>query len=292
MYWYVTRFTSEATSWLAAALERADDAVPVAVRATARQQYALNLTTTSTIEDAVRAARESLRLWRSMEGCSGCARSTWTLAQVLRRADRREEAYRYACDALELADRAGDAQTRAWVLSTMSLVAPTVQDVLSVGSQAVATHRAAGNQREVAAVESGIAYTALRHGADSAADTHAREALEAARDYGDPWALALAHGNAGLAALFNNAPGAAQRAFVSELRLSVDYGFQSEYAPLLNEALSGLAAVAAAHGRDRTAATLSGAAEAATPEGNDPAIARRLDERFLAPARARLGERA
>jgi len=51
-------------------------------------------------------------------------------------------------------------------------------------------------------------------------------------------------------------------------------------------AISGLTAIAAAHGHDRTAATLSGASEAATVKHHDPAIARPLDERSFAPARA------
>jgi hypothetical protein len=72
--------------------------------------------------------------------------------------------------------------------------------------------------------------------------------------------------------------------------LGNEYGFDSEYGGFLAEAISGLAAVAAARGQDRTAATLSGIAEA-TGERHEPSVARRLDERFFAEARARLGKR-
>jgi hypothetical protein len=70
------------------------------------------------------------------------------------------------------------------------------------------------------------------------------------------------------------------------------YGFDSDDGGLLHEAITGLAAVAAAHGHDRTAATLSGAADAATMERAHPAIARDLEARFFAPARTRLGDQA
>jgi hypothetical protein len=46
------------------------------------------------------------------------------------------------------------------------------------------------------------------------------------------------------------------------------------------------------HGLDRATSTLSGAPEAAPVKRHDRAVARRLDERFFVPARARLGEPA
>lgn len=67
--------------------------------------------------------------------------------------------------------------------------------------------------------------------------------------------IAFAHGNAGLAALFTNRLDRAQQSFIRELRLATREGRDGPYAALLFEALSGLAAVAAAHGRERDAAT-------------------------------------
>jgi predicted ATPase/DNA-binding SARP family transcriptional activator len=291
MYWHATRLKSEAAQWLASALALPEEAAPVSVRAAALQHYAINLETSS-IEQAERAARESLELRRSLNDLSGCARSTWVLAHVLTNAYRPRDAYLHAGEALRLADAAGDRQARVWALATMALTAPTVREALRLGAQAADAYRTAGNLRELAGLQSSLAYTALIQGDHAAAEPLSREALDTARAYGDPFVLALAEGNAGLAALFSGATGAAQRAFVNELRLGIDYGFDSEYAGFLHEAIKGLAAIAAAYDDDRTVATLSGAADAATADRPDPAIARRLDELFFARAHARLGEQA
>jgi len=292
MYWFLSPRKSEAASWLAAALALPDDAVPVAVRAAALQYYAINLAKTSTIVHAERAARESLELRRSLHDVSGCARSASALAHVLLQANQDRDAYRYAGEAVRLADAADDWQARVWALGTMAKAAPTVRESRSIGERAAAELRAAGNQHELAGLQTSLVYSALIHGDHAAAEPLSREALDAARAYGDPYLLALAQGNAGLATLFCGRAGAAQRAFVGELRLGSPYGFDSDFGELLYEAITGLAAVAAAHGHDRTAATLSGAADAATKERNHPAIARDLDARFFAPARSRLGDQA
>ena len=292
LYWHHSRLKSEAADWLAAALAQADESVSVTVRAAALQYYAINLARTSTIDQAERVARESLALRRSSNDLSGGARSASALAHVLMMAHRLQDAHRYARDALKLANAAQDRQARVWLLGTMAMTAPTVREALSIGEQACAAHREAGNQRELASLQTSLVYTALVHGEFSAADPLSIDALDAARAYGDPFVLALAHGNAGLAALLNGRTSAAQHAFVSQLRLGIGYGFGSEYEAFLFEAIDGLAAVAAAEGHDRAAATLSGAAHAATVEHHDPVLARRLDDRFFAPARARLGERA
>ena len=92
-------------------------------------------------------------------------------------------------------------------------------------------------------------------------------ALDAARAYADPFVPACGHGNAGLAELLSGRSQPARDAFASELRLDSDMGFQSRFARFLFEAVSGLAAVAAAEGHDRTAATLSGGAAARPTSG-------------------------
>jgi hypothetical protein len=95
----------------------------------------------------------------------------------------------------------------------------------------------------------------------------------------------LAEGNAGLAALFTGDESGAARAFTRQLRLGAHHGYDS----MLFEGLSGLAALAASAERDVLAARLSGAAEASTADWHDPVIAARLETRFFAGARARLG---
>ena len=58
------------------------------------------------------------------------------------------------------------------------------------------------------------------------------------------------------------------------------------------EAINGLACVAVARGEDELAARLIGAAEGTRPERHHSEIARQLEDRFFAPARARIGDRA
>lgn len=89
-----------------------------------------------------------------------------------------------------------------------------------------------------------------------------------------------------LAALHRGDAERARDGFVHELQLAA----RQSIPQLVHEPLSGLAAVAAAQGRDELAAMLSGAADAASPDRHDPVIARRLDECFFGPARARVGE--
>ena len=290
MYWFLSGLNSESAEWLAAALALPPEAVPIAVRAAALQYYAVRLARTSTIKQAERAARESLDLRRSLNDLSGCARGSSALAHVLLQAHRMRDAHGHACEALQLAEAAGDSQARVWALATMAMSAPSVRETLSIGERAAAEHRAAGNQGDLAGLQTSLVYTALIHGEDAAAEPLSREALVAAEAHGDPFVLALAQGNAGLARLFTGRTGDAQRAFVSELRLVTDHGFHSGDPMLLFEAIDGLAAVAAAHSHDSTAATLRGAADAATSEQHHPVIARRLDAQFFAPARARLGD--
>ena len=155
-----------------------------------------------------------------------------------------------------------------------------------IGELATAAHRAAGNQRDLAVLQSSLVYAALVHGGHAVAERLSVEALDAAQTHGDPYVLALAQGNAGLAALFTGPPQRAEGAFARELQLVSRCGYDG----LLFEALNGLAAVAAARRRDGTAATLSGAADAL--ERHEPRVIQQLEERFFAPARVRLGEQS
>jgi hypothetical protein len=113
-------------------------------------------------------------------------------------------------------------------------------------------------------------------------------ALEPAESLGDPLVLTFAYGNHGLVTLLAGATADAEQAFARELELADRY----RYDRLLYEAISGMAGVAAAQGRDELAARLMGAAEITCEERHDPVIARQLDDHCFAPARARLGERA
>ena len=125
---------------------------------------------------------------------------------------------------------------------------------------------------------------------EAAADA-AEEGLRAAEETGEPFALAFAVGNAGLAALFLERMDVAERLFHEQIEI-----FRRERIDgLWDEPATGLACVAAHAGDAERAATFIGFGEAmpTLPVADGDRLVRdRLVARFIAPARAALGERA
>ena len=80
----------------------------------------------------------------------------------------------------------------------------------------------------------------------------------------------------------------ARAAFARGLRIAREH----QHEEVLSEALYGLGAVAALDGDDLLAAELRGVSERGGVVGMDPVIRARMDARFFAPVRARLGEQA
>jgi hypothetical protein len=155
--------------------------------------------------------------------------------------------------------------------------------------EAVAVLRAGGAPERLAALLATVGLAALREDANEHAERLEREALEAALAIGDPYTLALVHGIFGLAALRAGRETAAREAFCQELVAADTDALPAEF---VFEGLLGLAALAGAGGDDHRAAAL----EAAAWQHNDrplypweEPVYQRLDERFLAPARERLG---
>jgi hypothetical protein len=96
------------------------------------------------------------------------------------------------------------------------------------------------------------------------------------------------HGNVGLAAVLSGRQEAARDAFREELLIARAHGFGVFYF----EGLLGVAALAAADGDDRRAIVLDAAAWALNERPVYPSeapIYDRLEQRFLGPARERLG---
>jgi hypothetical protein len=166
--------------------------------------------------------------------------------------------------------------------------APTFRQALAHADELLPVYRARGNELAIASVQNNLSYTALYHGEFEIAGQLIAEGLAASEALGQPALLAYGLGNAGLAWLFAGDTDAARRAFVRQLRL-VD---RHRHYKLVYEPLIGLAGVAASLEQDQLAATLHGAADAATLERPHPGVARRLEERCFAPARARVGEEA
>jgi predicted ATPase/DNA-binding SARP family transcriptional activator len=282
------RLEREASNWLAAALALDVDAVPQALRAAALDAYAHTLIETRTIDKAEAVAREGLDLWRSIGDRTGCAASMNSLCHVLLWVHRDDEAYRYAREAERLARESGDEQALVDALHNQAGLAPTLEQNLALGELAAAADRAAGNQWRLAELQSDLSYTAIIHGDHALAQQLGKEAVDAAAALDEPVLLAYALGNSGLAEVFSRDTDRARAAFSQQLRLIRRH----RHHKLVYEPLIGLAAVAATEERDDIAATLHGAADAATLERPHPSVARQLEERCFAPARSRLGQQS
>jgi predicted ATPase/DNA-binding SARP family transcriptional activator len=285
-YWEQSGEDGEAARWLAAGLQLPGDSVPTRVRAAALASHADALAYANTAEAAEAAARESLELWRSARDPVGCAQALNALAHVLLSAHHHDLAFRHASEAERLARDAGARQPRVEALEMLAGTATTQTEAERFGEGAAAIHRATGNRRRLAFVLSNLIYGALIKGDDAAAQRPVHEAVDAATAFGDPLTLGHTYGNAGIAALLTGSPDAAAKDFATELEVAGRLGYHK----LRWEALEGLAAVAAAQGRDESAARLLGAAHAASLERHHPIVARRLDDQFFAPSRRRLGE--
>jgi non-specific serine/threonine protein kinase len=102
----------------------------------------------------------------------------------------------------------------------------------------------------------------------------------------DRWLRLVTAGNRGLALLFTGDVAGARGAFREELALVGEL----VVVPVAQEALLGLAAVAAEEGDLRRAATLAGSAGARDQEPQTVDVVARIEERFLRPARDALGD--
>jgi predicted ATPase len=288
LYWGARGLRREGAQWLRRALELPGDTAPAVVRADALVGLAYCLFD-SAPEAAEAAARESLALHESLGEPQSCTTSMRALAFVLTWSSRNEEAFRWASEAERLARQTGDEQARTEALMVMAQTAPSVGEALALGKEAVRRLDTAGHRLWAMTLTSGLSYLAVGLGDYRAAQRLSVDALERAKASGArEELLAGAHGNAALAALFAGDLARAQEEFASELNA----GIRLADDVLASEAVTGLAAIAAASGRDALAARLLGAADATGDASVAPVIGERLDERFFAPARERLGKGA
>jgi hypothetical protein len=202
-----------------------------------------------------------------------------------------DRAQAVAAEERALAERIGDPYHLAMAVMRQGWSAKGVRAMRAYADEAIPLLRGCGNLRGIVELTAGTLGWALNERAYDAAFAVAEEGLLAAEELGEPLALALALGNVGLAALFLDRTELAGR----RLREGLEALLRERLDWWSAEPIICLACVAAAEGDTERAATLSGFAEA-MPESpvavGDQLVRDELLDRFIAPARARLGERA
>jgi hypothetical protein len=271
----------EGARWLEAALALGGDGLPLEPLVT----RAYLLPGPSRLDEAEASAREALALYEASGNTAGRAESLSGIAGVLMARHRRDEGFRTACRALVAARRSGDPICVAEALTMKASTAPTLDAVLVAGREAIECYRALGNVKAATLVHNNLAYNAFVFGDWEECQRHVDAGLRIVHATGDELELAWLRGNEGLVALFTGAHDRAELAF----RREVEYARVHSYDEMLLAGLSGLAAVFTTRDCDAVSARLIGAIEALDLGRLDDATAQRLEERFFAPARERIG---
>ncbi len=292
-FWEIRNRLDEGLEWLAAALDAAGDAAPIADRARARRAQVNLLAgkgsaydSQGSMKDARARASEALALSRQAGDPAGIADALLGLAQF-EVAESLPQPRRRALaeEALVLAREGGDDRLVAGALRHRALALSAAQGSAELDA-AVAALRKIGNPRELVGLYSDAAYNAIKEGKPERASHLLEQAMPLARDLGDPVALALVCGNLGLEALFSGDLDRSRAAFDEQLRICREHVLW-----FAAEGLSGLAALAARRDDLEQAARLLGAATAIGGWDADADVGVALEQQFFEPARQRYGER-
>jgi predicted ATPase/DNA-binding SARP family transcriptional activator len=272
----------------ARALAAAGDDAPAPLRA--RALLALGNSSFDEIQHVERLAA-ALALFEDLGDETGAVRTLLCLSNGRSSRGDYDGGRRSAEEALRRARRLGDAVLIGQALGEIGLSIDSVEEALPFLREAAETCRHVGAVDRAVRFLSTAGMAALREDAYDRSEQLQREALAAAVEVDDPFLLALVHGNTGLAALLGGRHDAARAAFRNELETAHAYAFAAFYM----EGLLGLAALAAADGDDHRAAVLEAAAWALEERPAFPSEApvyERVEQRFIAPARERLGSDA
>jgi hypothetical protein len=200
----------------------------------------------------------------------------------------REVAAAIADEALDLATAAEDDWALAMAAFAKAWAASTTAELCERVDRAAALLTEAGNVFLLALLLAGSVYEALSMGGDREAKELLDRAIPLAGGLDDPYLRVLLCANSGMAALLTGDPGAAQRAFRDELRLSGELVIPR----FAGAGLSGLAAVAALGNDTHRAARLAGAAAAHRDDTPPDEVEARLAATFIEPARTYHGTAA
>jgi predicted ATPase/DNA-binding SARP family transcriptional activator len=284
-YWRL-RPGLEGLQWLDAALRAAGEGAPAADRARARLHHAEQLSFGNQGAAAIEGTQAALDLFRQGNDDAGISETLSELAVAVGVFDDDLAGERrYAQQACRHARIAGDDALLGRALGKLAAVSGDQRRVTL--EQAAELLIPLGDYREVASAYSSAAYVALSEDRLGEATSLLGTALRAVERIEDPWQTMVILSNIGLARLFTGDLDHASDAFERAQQLRAEHVFENAA-----ECLAGLAAVAAAQGRDERAARLRGAANTAgyPPATFDKKIDDRLERDYLAAARTRCGD--
>jgi predicted ATPase/DNA-binding SARP family transcriptional activator len=285
-YWFVRNYP-DVRERLDAALEAAGKAAPVPDRARAWLNRAKQLTWRFEYEQAIASAGEALALYGELEDHYGISEAQQELALLAGITGNRVTERAHAESACRHARLAGDEHLLGRAIVGLGRIRRGAERA-ELFEEAARLLEGAGDYRALALGYSNAASRALQGGEVDDAAALLEDALRVLdRVLDSPWLRVLIFGNLGFARVFSGHARQAAEAFDGMLRICAPRAF-ARYAC---EGVTGLAAVAACEARDQTAARLHGAGRAmGYPRSAATArIYARLDRRYFATARARLG---
>jgi predicted ATPase/DNA-binding SARP family transcriptional activator/class 3 adenylate cyclase len=288
-YWQL-RPGPEGLHWLDAALRAAGEAAPLTDRARARLHQANQLGFRGFRNEgaaAIDGLQAALALYRQVDDHVGISETLSSLAVTVGVVNDDQTGEReHALEACRHARIAGDDRLLGRALGRLAAVAGNERSAILEHAAELLTPL--GDHRAVVSAYSSAAYVALSEDHIAEAISLLDTALRAVGRIKDPHETAIVLSNIGLARLFSGELDPARDAFERALRLCAEHAFREN----ADEGLAGLAAVAAAQGRDETAARLQGAAHALgyPPATFDKKIDDRLERDYLAAARTRYGD--
>jgi predicted ATPase len=238
--------------------------------------------------DRLAHARTSLERFRSVGDEFWIVRALIAVSSTLNFSGDFAQGRAVAQEALERAHMLGDDTLIGSALWQSAFGIGRAAEAAPLAREAAARMGRAGGLVFAASVLSTGGMAALAEDEYELSTELGREALELAQATAEPWALANVHGNLGLAAILGGRTAEARTAFRDELLIARAHGFGVFYF----EGLLGLAALAAGDGDDRRAILLDAAAWALNERPVYPSevpIYDRLEQRFIGPARERLG---
>jgi predicted ATPase/DNA-binding SARP family transcriptional activator len=287
-YWRL-RPDLEGLRWLDASLEAAGERAPLLDRARARLHHANELSFRHQGSASIDGLRAAAALYRQANDHAGLSETLSSLAVSVGvfGGDQAGER-RYALQACDHARSAGDDGLLGRALGKLAVVSG--EQRRAILEQAAELLIPLGDYRETAIAYSNAAYGSLIEDSIAEATSFLESALRAVGRIEDPLETEIILSNIGLARLFAGDLDHARDAFERALRLCAQHNLRE----LAGEGLAGLAAVAAAQGRDETAARLRGAARTLgyPPAALDRRIDNRLERDYLAAARTRYGDAA